>query len=642
MRHFLLASFVLLLGLCLYMWGRAGSEIPGPGGGISIPQAQAQRGPEANEALDAPTESEPGIRVASGPKEVMPASPAAQEVEPATQRFRLHGTVTLTDAQGANLPLFNGELAFTRNGDDEHVSVVDGAFAVAVDPSDRVRFGSYESGDLQAGDPRAGGRVARLLDWGHRHGPFTGDKRVELAARWLARSQLVVLDARTRQPLSGLTVVERFTSRNCFPHPGKFTEEEVVCRDGDSPLTVTPSADIKRIYFVHRAGYAWGRVALDHEEGGTHEVLLEPGSVDLSIRFTGEPSGPSELLLGPVERDASFGDLELEEPGANALRLTGLPTGKMRVEARASVEQKAVRAEFELNVGENYLDLEIPAMIPQEERPHVTGTLSVPEAWGDSDFSLVFSQIQRPSLGRKFTKGGDGIRVPNSAMVPGQKGGREWRFDAGHLHPGTYRVTVPKVSFRELVEIPHGRSHELALRLPAPHAALLELIDAETGGPITDEEPGLKIEFDRPGLATYDRGLGKWRVRAPLGPLELSVISMRHSYEEMDLVVTNPISETRLELEPDCTLSLVLFDGSTEVPYDVGWARDVKMTSSRADPVVRPSWYSGSSGQYYILPGLGTYYLAFPELEDFEPIPDTAVHIHSGGHHEHRIAVKRK
>ena len=343
----------------------------------------------------------------------------------------------MRDESGTEHPRTNGFFALSTSLGTRKIPVINGRWELEVTAGQTVNFMIYHKVEM-----RTDGRIGELSG-GYapftRYLPLEGDTELALTGEWLARHQLVVLDAETREHLDRLLVVERFALSNRFAHPGPIEEKDVIYRDAASPLIIDPLKSFRELYFIGREGYRWSRIVVDHEKGGRHEVLLQRGAGDLEIAFRGH-MGPTEIHIHAAGEKT--GDTVLETDSNESLVLANLAPGRYVLEARGSIRSGIVRKEVDVAPGPNRVELEIPRVY--EDSVPISGTVAFerPEdaRFGGIDFQRVF----RPSMlsfdtPRIETLPTDNATVRIADMKRAPDG---WRFDSVQLGAGTYRVSV--------------------------------------------------------------------------------------------------------------------------------------------------------------------------------------------------------
>ena len=499
---------VLVIAAGLLVWGRTGP------GDVTAPIAVAPDVAEFEEIetdalagkLTEPSQEPSRRQVMEVERTMIASSPAPQT------SFLLSGTLVVRDEFDVERSKTNGTFALWTSEGTRQVPVVDGAWQLKLAPDQQINFRVHHTVEMTT-DRRVG-----ELTGGYE--PFTEetalteDTELALTAEWLARHQLVVLDAETREHLDQLLVVERFPLLNRFVHPGPIDEEDVIYRYAYSPLSIDPRERFGNLYFIGREGYRWSTIELDHKKGGRHEVLLQPGAGDLEIGFRGHP-GRTQVRIHVASNE--FREMDLRTDNRESLLLAGLAPGRYVIEARGTRRSGIVRKEVEVAAGPNEVVLDVPRVY--EDPPPISGTVAFQRAEESQLSRISFRRSFRPSLLKYDVVGQrtlptDYVNVPVAEMKRVAGG---WQFDAVQLGVGNYEVSVwgPKSKiWSKGIEIGPGGSGPLRIEVPTFREARIRLLDATTGAAITAATTNVKFDLGAGVTIAYDDQSQLWYARA--------------------------------------------------------------------------------------------------------------------------------
>ncbi|MEM7309034.1 MAG: sigma-70 family RNA polymerase sigma factor [Planctomycetota bacterium] len=575
-------------------------------------------------------------------REVAIASQATAKATPAPAAtpvlHALSGTLLMRDESDAEYPATSGEFSLWTSTGAVQVPVVNGAWQVDLAPDQRINFRVFHETELVL-DDRVG-----LLTGGtegfEEERTIAEDTRLALMGRWLRQHRFNVLDAETREHLSGVQIIERrFYVGSYFPHPGRIEQEEVVCQDAYSPVDIEPSSEHKDTYYVGCDWYAWTKVEVDHRKGGETDVLLEPGG-NLRVRFAGAHQGPIEFAIhvegstgSQIQRDVNTED---------EFVLRGLPLGRYVIAARAGMRAPEVRKEIEVLSGPNELVLEVPGYV--EERAPVAGTLFLGQDAESTATELMFREAVQWSLRPEDQGGSVAKRIPLSSMERVDGG---FRFDAGELFLGTYEVLLEGTPWSTALTLEAGGATNLRFEVESQGAVFVRLIEAGTSKVIGKSDQGVwhdpSFELNREVDAAFDEARQAWRVSGPAGRLD-GRISFYYDYEgaEIALELQEEPVEIEVEIERPTTFSVEVYHREERVELSVAWIGQLgaRPASTEESDSAGLRLLSGGWGLAVTEPGV--HVISFGELEGYAPIPDRSVTLERGKHTELRVDLQRR
>ncbi len=252
-----------------------------------------------------------------------------------------------------------------------------------------------------------------------------------------------VIDARTRQPLSGVRVAraedEAAAERD---HPGVVTPERLLVRSARSPVAVPRVLERfdEEVVWIGADGYAWSRLEVGMDAAVERVVELVPGGAPV-MKLAGEPIADAVVRIDPLPPIEEI--LAVLRPSLAALaELRGedvVPSAEeqqlreqvARIERRDPAAHAVVRARKTAAVELAVVPPEFP------ERVAVAGTLHVPPEWGADPITVALRALRLPH----------GAPKPVAAEAPllarpieGEPG--RFAFDAGMRLPGDYELVL--------------------------------------------------------------------------------------------------------------------------------------------------------------------------------------------------------
>lgn len=456
---------------------------------------------------------------------------------------------------------------------------------------------------------------------------------------------LLVRDARSRAPLPdarawrathgglGRTLdapgPDGAVIRHAYP-PAETLAGSPIAADRAGRIALGPERGVHTFYVV-APGYAWSAVEVPFGAGGEVPVWMRPGgAVAVCVLRWSELSGPA-LRMRPEGEKL---DLRLPAPDERGeIRLEGVVAGTHRFVVRRGANrgrgEEAGAATVEVVAGET-VPVVIEAEPGDETTVVVTGTLTVPAAWGRFAQAIQLQREVKP-----------GVRVPGDyvTLKPPETGDTV-DFRTRPLAPGTYRYEVQPFQWRGTVEVPASGTH-LGLSLPAPVQVFVRVVDDATDEVIASADVGWHLAV--PGLTSYtidrvprDPADGsRFLLLAPPGEVQLDVSGDGYLDRTVPIEVTGrDRGEETVRLSPAGTLRVrFTLDGE---PYP---ARDLRVTvAGDAGSRARRADATGAEFQ-----GLapGTYRVSVPDIAGLAPVPPREIEVRRGAPTEVTIALER-
>jgi hypothetical protein len=457
---------------------------------------------------------------------------------------------------------------------------------------------------------------------------------------------LLVMDARSHAPLAdarawrathgglGHTVdapaPDGSVIRHAYP-PAATLAGAPIAADRSGRIALGPDRG-ERTYYVLAPGYAWCAVEVIFAVEGQIPVWLRPGgAVEIRVLRWSELSGPA-LRMRPEGEKL---DLRLPAPDENGeLRLEGVVAGTHRFAVRRGANrgegEEAGAATVEVVAGET-VPVVIEAEPGAEKGVVVTGTLTVPAAWGPFAQAIQFQREVKP-----------GVLVPGDyVVVKPPENGDSVEFRTKPLEPGRYHFEVQPFQWRGTAEVPASGTH-LRIAVPDPVLVDVRVVDDGTGEGIEVAKVGWYLSV--PGLTSYtidsaqrhstDRS--RFLLLAPPGEVRLDVSAVGYQSRQVAVEISGPerVEET-VRLSPAGTL-LVRFTLEGE-PYP---SRDLRVTVA-GDDGSRARRADADGAEF---PGLapGTYRVSVPDIAGLAPVPPREVEVRPGEPTEVTIALERR
>lgn len=638
MSRRLFAGLVAVLAALALLWW---SERDGRGG-----TSQARVEPAGHDVEAAPAELAPlplATEEGRAPVESTPPAPAIAELEPAAQLsaetdatgLELSGTMVVFDELGQEHTAELGSFTlFVYDGDTgrgQEVLVLAGRWSTIVhdDPPPSV---------LSIGNIRLRDRVAFKLEPNERF-PVPETRTLRIVARWPPSSVLLVRDRASGRDLAPVLVAEVDAwPQSEFRHPGQDAEQ---ARDlGPSPVTLPASEwdSGERILHVRSPGHAWARVVIDESRGGERLVLLDPsGTLEVVVR--GEVSDPGAKLRLYAASHAPVAELDL--PGQEVLVIDALAPGTYRVVGQIgqywSQPLELGTTSAEVTAGQRARVVLVLAATPQRIVVPLKGTLLVPEEWQLDHFQIELELLDVPLGGWEGR-----TSVDRSSMTPDGPG--RYRWSAGKVQPGRYEVELEELGFIDVLEVGSQGLTDAWIEVAPPCNVRVRCVEEDSGLEVTTESVNWHgaipdgVRGWSNARAEWDELLRCWRFRAPIGRIRVSTHGQDYGHTFEDIEVRAGSNDVVLRLSRLCGLTLVLQDGSTEIPWDQ------QMTAKLEPAEGQPAYDSRrwGNGSFTLLRrDPGAYELTLDPIPGYEPVPPTRVHLEKGVITRHEVRLVR-
>jgi RNA polymerase sigma-70 factor (ECF subfamily) len=622
--------------------------------------ASRMRSSETRARSEAPKqaleESELRTRIAgalAATREALPtptASPASSTTNAASVEVR--GTVVVEDEKGAEHPNESGTLTiahFTTEQDAafQEVAVKEGAWTTSI-PIDR----NFIVGKLVARDREAVLPESRPL--------APGPDPIAVRGKWLSRGWLRVIDATTKQELSGIELRGGIPWRAGpqWTHPGDDARMKTLGSGGASPIEL-PDAKWLEHYWVHAPNHAWTRVDFDHNVGGQRTVELSPDPSSVTVTIVGG-SVPEKACVRLYTRAKTFKESEFtfrmpDQPEhylaavsvsaatSDPVRIEGLQGGEFVAAVEIGDYEETTRigaAPVDVpNGGAAAVTVSIDPSILEVPRTHLSGIIEVPEGLERGNCRL---HLKRIGGGEKdFLQG-----LSEMSFHRGDE--RHLHWDARLVRTGDYDAMIQGIEHRFLIHAPGPGETQVTTAIPPLVTVVVEVVDEQTGAGVKPEKlqwrgPRLEgtSEFELVPLFR-DPKSGRFQFVAPRG--EVEVYCRTPGYRE---------AEKMIELdgkEVTCTLPLRHATGIHILMREDGAAPEIGAAYFSLLRIVREDGAEflqefgvsrNAEGTRFVRT-TGRYRIEFPPLEGFETIEPVVVDVRDGEVTDVTVSVKRK
>jgi len=315
--------------------------------------------------------------------------------------------------------------------------------------------------------------------------PVEQGATLDIRARWYRKVSLRVIAADTGRDLRNVHLVYGMGwPENEQPHPGAEAVGEAESLRGDSPLLLpVPEHGYlggTHTYFAHCPGYAWGRIKVHPRAGGERVLRLAPGG-DLSIRInTADLDESAVLRVRHGEKDIPFFEHPLK--GRVDLEIIALPGGPWRIALELGEWWRdpivLATAEVEVVPGSKAEVVLSPADLPTPDRVLFSGEIFLPPEWDLDHPQLRVALLDPPRGGMKDSFSLVGSQV---TAAPDREG--FFRFDAGMVQPGRYKVAVCEPAWVTSVLVGDRGATDIRIDVPPALRGRLPSCHVREGNP---------------------------------------------------------------------------------------------------------------------------------------------------------------
>ncbi len=380
---------------------------------------------------------------------------------------------------------------------------------------------------------------------------------------------LHVLDAFTRAPLDGVSVmrVRHWSPHYVFPSAG-YRPENVVS-GGVSPVRVPPGE-----YCVAAPGHAWKSMRI----GGTAKtrtILLDAGG-DLKVTCRGSGTNPHmriRLYYPNPSNDKEYRGAAATPGEDGMVQFSSLVPRKytVRAEIGGNITAARVLCEVEAQVSAGVATsvvLDIPRTDSSDRKVPLSGTLTVRDDPG-GPMTVFITQVEGP--GEEFI---NRKRLNRSDMTIDPARPDVLLWDAGLVRPMRHLITVEPFKVATLVDVPDSGDRAVRLVLPPLGVVRVTAKDAESQEPLFFDyvywEP---VAFPSvPHRSSPLRGSAAHPVvfRAPIGKIRVSWSDGAYQSGSTTLDVVPGENAVEVSADPKLGLLVKLREDGRDIPWPPG------------------------------------------------------------------------
>lgn len=518
------------------------------------------------------------------------------------------------------------------------VEVEDGEFAVDIDPFARLSTGTMTfNGSPASMDRKPDMEGDRVVFYARIGAPSQKDRRHPPGPG--SGILLHIVDAATKRPLFGVTVLQRTEEWRENEHPGDLESFAEIAKDASSPIEV--SGNGVAILCVHAPGLSWKRIKVDFSSGGERTIeLTEGGSLRVTTQGDATPDFAWVRLRRP-ERIVYQYVVEKKLVANGATVIEDLRPGTYEILIQTGREDGVCtygRSEVEINAGhQKAISIEINRSLVPDRVP-LRGKL----LFENEDLPMPFTL--RLKRDRDYTEslGQEEIVFASDDLEATPRRKEERRWDAGFVMPGSYSAIIPEIRFGTRFVVPSNEGNrDVTFRVPTPFEVVLTCRNADDGRRIEPEWIGTSA--GRLGGATENRNFVRAeRIREDgtvllwVVPGEIGVTAHAKGYQAANrapVLVRAGDREIGFRLVPSLSLKIRLEHAGSTVPADYRFWRRVEIdppTGIARDSVVNAGRKGGFYQLFYVsTPGF--YRIAFPRLRGYREIPPQSLEIRGRG-----------
>jgi hypothetical protein len=320
--------------------------------------------------------------------------------------------------------------------------------------------------------------------------------------------------------------------------------------------------------------------------------------------------------------------------------ITGLSPGRYAIVLQRSGSNRALaETVVDLAAGQReHVDLVAASAAPPKKVP-LAGTLFIHPGWRIPAVNLTFLRLAEIKV------------VPFAKMRPTSEPGR-FAWDAGLVVPGRYKVTLSAVGWTLDVDVgPTGR-RDVDLVIAEPVTVHVRTV-AESGDAASDVRSVSWLPVDSAWSrmdATWDPEANAFAFQAPMQPIAIRVARQPPLHEVREIVKLHAgLNEITMVLKPPVGVRLALVEKDNPAPLAGGaiWraaARTrIRLAGSDAAFAFPKAWEIDPSGLLALqMDAPGSYEIALPKIDGYQPTAPFAVEIPSGACVERRVILERE
>jgi len=441
------------------------------------------------------------------------------------------------------------------------------------------------------------------------------------------QGRLHVRDALTGAELTDVEVVrvrDWMTDKN--DHPGNPLGTGTIKGAVLSPLGIPVTQNGSSNYHVRAPGYAWNHVQLHVTDKDYYVDLVHGGRLEVHLQGA-KARKDARLRLrsdGRLIADCSFSGehvvIESLVPGDYSVQVElGYPSHYPLAFGRALATVVAGDS------SEVVLTIEEPR--PVAKVP-LAGTLVLPPEWTLPGASMVVDYLgTRTDGGASFF----GLDLAGMKLIDALTG--TWRWEAGDVDPGHYRLVMNDVEYSSVVEVgPLGNTNVL-FEIPPPCTMSVTVVDDMSGEKIDvalvawacRHEGSMSIGGD---LASREPQL-QAVFRVPQTTLELYTFSDDY-WDEPTIFVPRPgTNELTLHVLPHQGIRLKLEADESPIHWNWDWNRQVRI-QAKGSETREAERYLIDAGLQTFIKKPGTYSVELPQLAGFRMLEPREVEVLAG------------
>ncbi len=461
------------------------------------------------------------------------------------------------------------------------------------------------------------------------------------------RFDLRVIDAETGVDLDRLLVLKNVLNAGDGVFPNNWSDANVHLRDAASPLALSSGFAIAR-YWLHRPGYGWRDVRVDHSVPGrrTVELVANGATVDVHIASASDEVRANDAFFVRAYAVAHEELPVATLPATDALdvELGGLPAGEYEVRAELGTRfaPRLVLARERIVLrpgGRERVELRCDDPLASYPTAPLGGTIVMPEGEARDATHSKFTRLSIRPLGPQL-RPGDVWSEPVSALAPTGDDGRTLRFDAGDITVGAYVLAVDAYGFEREIALAPGGLLDVRVELPRFVRARVFALDRDSGEPVLLSRLGWKrgTSLAHGGLL-YRRVAGEpgaFELDLPIGDVVLGGLSETHSDGLQHVRIDRDEQVVELRLARRAGFWLRLLDDATPVPP--GTSHRIRVTTARGTRE-HLGYHTGRG--FFVVDAPGRIRVEIDPLRGFRPVPAQTFDVSLEGPNELDVQLVR-
>lgn len=580
----------------------------------------------------------------------------------------IDGTVLYVDRDGREHDDADGELSYIVHG---------------TDPPGPVHFLSVDRGRFHVDVPRETQFDLEMATFeGH---PAWFDE-VNPSIWWRSESPVLVhvkashpfrarfVDAESGVELEHVSIVVESDEPCTDETLDRIPAGRLLLRDVASPIELEARMDPEGAHW-HRdlraiaPGRAWTSIRADFLQGGQIIVPMHRGG-SLRVTVLDAPADATLSVNDPLNLPAEFKEfvasggadffgnsVEFAHVKSSApIAFEDIPIGRYVISVGVGSHPFTVALAHEPVevVQDKTTELVLRCRtLPHEPRVSVAGTVKVPRAWGDGDFTLGIAPLRRPDLD------GESRYIPRSEMRCEDGDPRVFHWSVPGVEPADYSFSVDRFGIQRTRTIGADGLRDLDLVAGSCGEVVIHVLDTSTGMPLEWHYPGDTngdpIRFWRTGDESsstsfsldLDRSRNVLVGRVALGPGRLDDfddgnLNDHEVVESGPFVIHAGCNELTLHVRPNIVFKIAL-----ELSVD-GWRLpwpDLKpfdvVPVDHGGECINQTW-GGEDDHILEMSRPGRYRVTIHAIPGFEPAPPFEVEVSDVESVHHKIELHRR